>query len=58
MKVSFIAVSYGIVTMMSSGMVSAFTPEVIILSICFLLGGLPAGPPWSEAPGRIKELSA
>ena len=57
MKFSFLAVSYGIATVMSSGVVSALTPEVIILGTCFLLGGLTAGPPWSEAPGRIRELS-
>jgi len=57
MKFSLLAVGYGIVTVMSSGIVSAFTPEVIILCTCFLLGGLTAGPPWSEAPGRIRELS-
>jgi hypothetical protein len=58
MKFSFLAVSYGIATVMSSGVVSALTPEVIILCACFLLGGLTAGPPWSEAPGRIRELSS
>lgn len=56
MKLSFLAVGYGIVTVLSSGMITAYSMEVVILCVCFLLGGLTAGPPWSEVPGRMHDL--